>query len=40
MPSDTDALVHLCIEPLDDPPAIICSDPAPGFNALTNDELL
>ena len=37
-----DALIRLCIElrPLDGPPAVIRSDPAPGFNALTNDELL
>ena len=37
-----DALVRLCIElhPLDGPPAVIRTDPAPGFKALTNDELL
>lgn len=37
-----DALVRLCIElrPLDGPPAVIRTDPAPGFKALTNDDLL
>ena len=37
-----DALIRLCIElrPLDGPPAVIRTDPAPGFKALTNDELL
>ena len=34
-----DALVRLCIElrPLDGPPAVIRTDPAPSFKALTND---
>ena len=37
-----DALVRLCIEfrPLDGPPVVFGTDPAPGFKALTNDELL
>ena len=37
-----DALVRLCIEmrPLDGPPAVIRTDPAPGFTALANDDLL
>ena len=37
-----DALVRLCIElrPLDGPPAVIRTDPAPGFKALVNDPLL
>lgn len=36
------ALIRLCIElrPLNGPPAVIRTDPAPGFKALTNDELL
>ena len=37
-----DALVRLCIELrlLDGPPAVIRTDPAPGFKALINDPLL
>ena len=37
-----DALIQLCIEfcPLDGPPAVIRTDPAPGFTRLANDELL
>jgi hypothetical protein len=37
-----DALIHLCIElrPLDGPLSVIRTDPAPGFKALVNDELL
>ena len=37
-----DALIRLCIEmrPLDGPPAVIRTDPAPGFRSLLNDELL
>ena len=37
-----DALIRLCIEsrPLDGPPAVIRTDPAPGFKALANDVLL
>jgi hypothetical protein len=36
------ALLQLCIEmkPLDGPPAIVRVDPAPGFQALSQDELL
>lgn len=37
-----DALIQLCIQlrPLDGPPAIVRTDPAPGFKALVNDTLL
>ena len=37
-----DSLVNLCIglRPLDGPPAVIRTDPAPGFAALANDALL
>ena len=37
-----DAIIRLCIQlrPLDGPPAIIRTDPAPGFKALVNDQLL
>lgn len=37
-----DALIRLCIEfrPLDGPPAVIRTDPAPGFTRLAQDELL
>ena len=37
-----DALLSLCIElrPLDGPPAVIRTDPSPGFQALVTDELL
>ena len=37
-----DALVRLCIQlrPLDGPPAVIRTDPAPGFKSLVNDQLL
>ena len=37
-----DALIRLCIEmhPLDEPSAVIRTDPAPGFTRLSNDELL
>lgn len=37
-----DALIQLCIQlrPLDGPPAIIRTDPAPGFKALADDKLL
>ena len=37
-----DALIQLCIQmrPMDGPPAIIQTDPAPGFKALLNDKSL
>ena len=37
-----DALLRLCIQlrPLDGPPAVIRTDPAPGFKSLVNDQLL
>ena len=37
-----DALIQLCIQlrPLDGPPAVIRSDPAPGFKALIDDDIL
>ena len=37
-----DALVRLCIQlpPLDGHPAVIRTDPAPGFKSLVNDQLL
>ena len=37
-----DALIQLCIQmrPMDGPPAIIRTDPAPGFKALMNDKSL
>ena len=37
-----DAIIRLCvpIRPLDGPPAIIRTDPAPGFKALTDDQQL
>ena len=37
-----DALVRLCIQlrPLDGPPAVIRTDPAPGFKSIVNDQLL
>ena len=37
-----DSLIHLCIElrPLDGPPAVIRTDPAPGFPCLANNDLL
>ena len=37
-----DALIQLCIQmrPMDGPPAIIRTDPAPGFKALVNDKSL
>ena len=37
-----DAIVKLCLElrPMDGPPAVIRTDPAPGFKALANDPLL
>ena len=37
-----DALIKLCVElcPLDGPPAVIRTDPAPGFQALANDAVL
>ncbi|KAK3748513.1 hypothetical protein QZH41_008577, partial [Actinostola sp. cb2023] len=37
-----DALIRLCVEmrPLDGPPAVIRTDPAPGFKALTEDKFL
>lgn len=37
-----DALITLCIElrPLDGPPAVIRTDPAPGFQSLVTNELL
>ncbi|KAK3723315.1 hypothetical protein QZH41_014390 [Actinostola sp. cb2023] len=37
-----DALIRLCVEmrPLDGPPAVIRTDPAPGFKALTDDKFL
>ena len=37
-----DALLQLCIpmRPMDGPPAVIRTDPAPGFKALTEDKLL
>ena len=37
-----DALIRLCIDMrhLDGPPAVIRTDPAPGFRSLLNDELL
>ena len=36
------ALLSLCVplRPLDGPPAVVRTDPAPGFQALVNDELL
>ena len=37
-----DSLINLCIglRPLDGPPAVILTDPAPGFAALANDAVL
>lgn len=37
-----DAIIPLCIQmrPLDGPPAEVCTDPAPGFKALTEDRQL
>ena len=37
-----DAIIKLCLEmrPMDGPPAVIRTDPAPGFRALVNDTLL
>jgi len=37
-----DALIQLCfpLRPMDGPPALICTDPAPGFKALVDDLLL
>ena len=37
-----DAIIKLCVEmrPMDGPPAVIRTDPAPGFKALVNDPLL
>ena len=37
-----DAIVRLCLEmrPIDGPPAVLRTDPAPGFKALVNDPLL
>ena len=37
-----DAIVRLCLEmhPMDGPPAVLRTDPAPGFKALFNDPLL
>ena len=37
-----DALIRLCLEmrPMDGPPAVIRTDPTPGFKALVNDPLL
>ncbi|XP_066029493.1 uncharacterized protein [Pocillopora verrucosa] len=37
-----DAIIKLCMEmrPMDGPPAVIRTDPAPGFKALVNDSLL
>ena len=37
-----DAIVKLCLEvrPMDGPPAVIRTDPAPGFKALVDDPLL
>ena len=37
-----DAIIRLCVQmhPLDGPPAIVRTDPAPGFKALTGDQLL
>ena len=37
-----DAIVKLCLEmrPMDGPPAVLRTDPAPGFKALVNDPLL
>ena len=34
-----DAIIRLCIQmcPLDGPPAVVRTDPAPGFKALTED---
>ena len=34
--------LKLCLEmrPMDDPPAVLHTDPAPGFKALVNDPLL
>ena len=36
-----DAIIRLCVEmrPLDGPPAIVCTEPAPVFKALTDDRL-
>ena len=37
-----DAIIRLCVQmrPLDGPPAVVRTDPAPGFKALTDDQLL
>ena len=37
-----DAIIKLCVEmrPMDGPPAVLRTDPAPGFKALVNDPLL
>ena len=37
-----DAIIRLCIQmgPLDGPPAVVRTDPAPGFKALTEDQTL
>ena len=37
-----DALIHLCVHlrPMDGPPAVVRTDPAPGFKALNDDGLL
>ena len=37
-----DGLIRLCIQlrPLDGPPTIVRTDPAPGFKALVNDRQL
>ena len=37
-----DAIIRLCIQmrPLDGPPAVVRTDPAPGFKALTEDQQL
>ena len=37
-----DAVIRLCVQmrPLDRPPAVVRTDPAPGFKALTNDQQL
>ena len=37
-----DAIIRLCVQmrPLDGPPVVVCTDPAPGFKALTDDQLL
>ena len=37
-----DAIIRLCVQmrPLDGPPTVVRTDPAPGFKALSDDQLL